>query len=82
MIVLLFIIGIHVSIEESKYYKKVFNGYFILLIIGLSVIILLDYLKIWHDEYGLRLFFSIISFVIIETVIVFIIALFIRFTKK
>ena len=82
LIVGLFIFGIHVSIEKSRHYKKLFNSYFSILIVGLAVIIFLDYLKIWHDEYGLRLFLSITGFIIILTVITFIISLFLRFTKK
>ena len=82
LIVGLFIFGIHVTIEESRHYKKVFYSYFSILIIGLAVIIFLNYLKIWHDEYGLRLFFSITGFIIFITVITFIIALLLRFTKK
>lgn len=82
LIVTIFIIGIHVSIEKSKYYKRVFNIYFLTLIVGISIIIYLHSLKIWRDDVGIGFFISITSFVIIVTIITFIIALFLRFTEK
>ncbi len=61
LIVTIFIIGIHVSIEKSKYYKRVFNIYFLTLIVGISIIIYLHALKIWRDDVGIGFFISITS---------------------
>lgn len=82
LIVLIFIIGIHVSIEDSKYYKRVFNIYFTILIIGLSTIFYISSLNIWKDELGIGVFLTTISFIIVELIVTFIIALFLRFTEK